>query len=66
LAIFNPSGGATLSIGSATPVTAANTFVAIPAGNGVVLDQADWPSVAGAWYGLLASGTSTAQVRESY
>jgi hypothetical protein len=66
LAIFNPSGGATLSIGSATPVTAANTFVAIPAGNGVVLDQADWPSVSGAWYGLLAAGTSTAQARESY
>lgn len=66
LMIFNPSGGATLSIGSATPVTAANTFLAIPAGNGVFLDQADFPSVAGAWYGLLASGTSTAQVRESY
>jgi hypothetical protein len=64
--IFNPSGGSTLSVGNATPVTAANTFVAIPAGNGVFLDQEDFPGVAGAWYGLLASGTSTAQVRESY
>jgi len=66
LAIFNPSGGAALSIGSATPVTTANTFLTIPAGNGVFLDQADFTGVAGAWYGLLASGTSTAQVRESY
>jgi len=66
LLIFNPSGGAALSIGSATPVTTANTFVTIPAGNGVFLDQADFTGVAGAWYGLLASGTSTAQVRESY
>jgi hypothetical protein len=66
LMIFNPSGGSTLSIASATPVTAANTFVAIPSGNGVFLDQADFPSVAGAWYGILASGSSTAQARESY
>ena len=66
LLIFNPSGGAALSIGSATPVTTANTFVTIPAGNGVFMDQADFTGVAGAWYGLLASGTSTAQVRESY
>ena len=66
LLIFNSSGGAALSIGSATPVTTANTFVTIPAGNGVFLDQADFTGVAGAWYGLLASGTSTAQVRESY
>jgi len=66
LLIFNPLGGAALSIGSATPVTTANTFLTIPAGNGVFLDQADFTGVAGAWYGLLASGTSTAQVRESY
>jgi len=66
LLIFNPSGGSALSIGNATPVTSANTFVTIPAGNGLFLDQADFTGVAGAWYGLLASGTSTAQVRESY
>lgn len=66
IAIFNPGSGATLSIGSATPVTTANTFLAIPPGSTAFLDQADFPRVAGTWYGLIASGTSTAQVTESY
>jgi hypothetical protein len=27
---------------------------------------ADIPSISGAWYGILASGTGTAQITESY
>jgi hypothetical protein len=65
IAIYNPAGS-DLSIGNQTPVTVANTFTAIPSKGTLFLDLADFPSVSGAWHGLLSSGTGTAQVRESY
>jgi hypothetical protein len=65
IVIYNPSLSE-LTIATATPVTSANTRTSVPAKSTIFLDVADIPSVSGAWYGILASGTGTAQVTESY